>query len=158
MRSIIDKALQAILKMLKKKDERVLVWENASPASSFASQALNIDLSDLTPGKDLVAIEVSMSTVEDAGTALFEGTFIDGKRGIRIGFVHGSSGKAQGYYRSVAFTSNKILTFNNGFTSNPTQDAIDNNKCIPLRIFKIFGGGKLANAVRKCLRGGVCYG
>ena len=82
-----------------------------------------------------------MSSIEDMGTALFVGTFIKGKRGIRIGFVHGSSGKTQGYYRSVAFTSDKILTFNNGFTSNPTQDAVDNHKCIPLRIFKIFGGG-----------------
>lgn len=30
MISILDKALQAILKMLQKKDERVLLWSNAS--------------------------------------------------------------------------------------------------------------------------------
>ena len=40
--SIIDKALQAILKMLQKKDERVLLWENASPDSAFAPQTLTI--------------------------------------------------------------------------------------------------------------------
>lgn len=46
MRSIIDKALQAVLKMLKKKDERVLLWQNASPSSDFAAQTIKLSLKD----------------------------------------------------------------------------------------------------------------
>lgn len=42
MLNLLDKALQAILKMLQKKDERVLLWENASPSSAFAPQTLTI--------------------------------------------------------------------------------------------------------------------
>ena len=39
MISILDKALQAILKMLQKKDERVLLWSNASPCLLYTSDA-----------------------------------------------------------------------------------------------------------------------
>ena len=44
MISILDKALQAILKMLQKKDERVLLWSNASPTSAYAKQKVALSL------------------------------------------------------------------------------------------------------------------
>ena len=42
MLSMLDKILQAILKMLKKKDERVLLWKNASPTSDFNVQTITL--------------------------------------------------------------------------------------------------------------------
>lgn len=42
MLSMLDKILQAILKMLAKKDERVLLWKNASPTSDFNAQTITL--------------------------------------------------------------------------------------------------------------------
>lgn len=115
------------------------VWENASPTSSFATQALTLDLSALTPSKDLVAIEAAINNAADSGVDTFIGAFVNGKRGIRMGFVYGANSKNMSYYRSAAFTSDKKLTFNNAYASSPTQDALDNTKCIPLSIYTVKG-------------------
>lgn len=49
MLSLLDKVLQAILKMLKKKDEPVLLWKNASPTSDFNEQTITLhDLKNYT--------------------------------------------------------------------------------------------------------------
>ena len=141
--SLLDKICQAFINMIRRREKRVLVWENASPTSSFTKQSLNIDFSDLTPGRDMVAIEAAINNAADSGTATFIGTFINGKRGLRLSFNYGSSSRIFGYYRSVAFTSNKKLTINNGYTASTTQDTQDDEKCIPLRIFKIFGGAQV---------------
>lgn len=114
-------------------------WENASPTSSFPTQALTLDLSTLTPRKDLVAVEAAINNTDNSGVDTFIGVFVNGKRGIRMGFVYGANSKNMSYYRSVEFTSDKKLTFNNAYASSPTQDAIDNTKCIPLSIYTVKG-------------------
>ena len=139
--SLLDKICQALIKMIRRREKRVLVWENASPTSNFAGQLLTIDLTDLTPGRDMVAIETAINNGVNSGAATFVSTFINGKSGVRLSFNYGSNGKIFGYYRSVEFTSNTELTINNGYAASTAQDTADNGKCIPLRIFKIFGGG-----------------
>lgn len=139
--SLLDKICQALIKMIRRREKRVLVWTNASPTSKFTKQTLTVDFSDLTPGRDMVAIEAAINNVADSGTTTFVGTFINGKRGLRLGFNYGGNSKIIGYYRSVAFTSDTKLTINNGYTASAAQDSQDDEKCIPLRIFKIFGGG-----------------
>lgn len=60
--SLLDKALQAILKMLKKKDEWVLIWQNASPTSTFAPQTINLDLSSYDEVRIVCNAGASMAT------------------------------------------------------------------------------------------------
>ena len=147
--SIIDKALQAILKMLQKKDERVLLWENASPTSTYAKQKIALSLNE----GDTVRIE----------SCLFNNYT---KRRTIQDFTVGQDGylfQALSYivWRTV-FVDTSGVQFDNGqntYVFNSTN--IDNAACIPTRIWivKSSGGGKLVNLFRKLLtRGGVRYG
>lgn len=136
---LLDKICQALIRIIRRREKWVLVWENASPTSNFPKQFLPIDLTDLTSGQNRVAVEAKINTAANSGTNTFVGTFTE-KSGVRLSFNYGSNGKILGYYRSIEFTSNNQLTVNSGYASSTAQDTEDNGKCIPLRIFKIFGG------------------
>ena len=131
--SIIDKALQAILKMLQKKDERVLVWENASPTSTYAKQKVALSLN----AGDTVRIE----------SCLFNNYT---KRRTIQDFTVGQDGylfQALSYivWRTV-FVDTSGVQFDNGQnTSVFNNPNMDNTACIPTRIWlvKSSGGGVL---------------
>lgn len=44
--SLLDKICQSLIKMIRKKGERVLLWENASPTSEMAAQTIAINWKD----------------------------------------------------------------------------------------------------------------
>lgn len=154
--SIIDKALQAILKMLGKKDERVLLWENASPTSSFAAQSIDIDgagydwccVTAYVSG-NLTTVEVPMAT-----------------NGALRDFTHDTGTQAESLYlwtRHFSVTTTKVtfekawlrLTNNASYSKSDSQD-----KLIPQRIYGIkSSGGKLVSLFRKLLaKGGAWNG
>lgn len=155
--SIIDKALQAILKMLQKKDERVLLWENASPTSLFSAQSIDIDgtgydwcrITAYTSG-DLITVDVPMNT-----------------NGVLRDFTHDTGTQTEGLYlwtRHFRATTTKVtfekawlrLTNSASYSTDGSQ-----NMLIPQEIYgiKSSGGGKLASLFRKLLvKGGVQNG
>lgn len=148
--SIIDKALQAILKMLQKKDERVLLWENASPTSTYAKQKVALSLNK----GDTVRIE----------SCLFNNYT---KRRTIQDFTVGQDGylfQALSYivWRTV-FVDTSGVQFDDGQnTSVFGSSNVDNAACIPTRIWlvKSSGGGtRLTRFLRRLFkRGGVQYG
>lgn len=149
MLSLLDKALQAILKILKKKDERVLLWSNASPTSTYAKQKVALPLN----AGDTVRIE----------SCLFNNYT---RRRTIQDFTVGQDGylfQALSYivWRTV-FIDTSGVQFDNGqntYVFNSTN--MDNTACIPTRIWlvKSSGGGKLVSLFRKLLtRGGMRYG
>ena len=153
--SLLDKTCQAILKMLKKKDERVLLWSNASPTSTFVAQTIALQAETYT------AIEVVGSNV---GQSEMYGKGYVSEKSILIGFA----GNAREFYwdgRFFTLNSSGSVTFTDtrqtGWSGSAHVFAINNGACIPQKIYgiKSSGGGKLVNLFRKLLAmGGVRYG
>ena len=137
MLSLLDKALQAILKILKKKDERVLLWGNASPTSIFDEQDINVN----GTGYDSYRV-----------IAWNQGTTVQvdipiGERGALRDFTHDTGSQTESIYlwtRYVDTTANKI-TFYKAWvrlTSNSTYSAGGNqNFLIPQKIYGIKSSG-----------------
>ena len=148
MLSMLDKILQAILKMLKKKDERVLLWKNASPTSDFNAQT--ITLPDL---KNYPMYEVVYYPIrgEDSRDIAF------GIPGYAC-YLKVVTAQATGRrFISRSLDDKTKLAFGQGRYANTDGGAYE----IPIEIYgiKFSGGGKLVSIFRKLLvRGGGRYG
>lgn len=131
--SIIDKALQAILKMLQKKDERVLLWENASPNSAFAPQTLTI--ANLSSYQEY-AILYRFHTTENMN--LIE--FAEVGAGTLINMCDAGSI----YRRNVVYQADGLTISDIGGVKISGEVSItDNRYLIPVKIYgvKSSGGG-----------------
>ena len=125
--SVIDNALQALFSMAHKE----ILWENASPTSSFAAQTIDLNLSEY----DAIEIEAGKMT-----TSLVVNSFKISKSDnydvLNLQFLYGANSKIYGYYRpvEVRISENKLI-FNAGYITSNSQDAQNNISCIPLRVF-----------------------
>ena len=156
MLSMLDKILQAILKMLKKKDERVLVWSNASPNSSFGPQTIQMALT----GYDRIRLESLQNNSSDRSVTVHE---------IPVGMFSyvGVIGKASStglaaVSRTVSVTENSVK-FETAYwkpTHSSNAGTAVTDSLIPQKIYgiKSSGGGKLVSLFRSILvKGGVRY-
>ena len=125
--SVLDNALQALFSMAHKE----ILWENASPTSSFAAQTTDLNLSEY----DAIEIEAGKMT-----TSLVVNSFKISKSDnydvLNLQFLYGANSKIYGYYRpvEVRISENKLI-FNAGYITSDSQDAQNNISCIPLRVF-----------------------
>ena len=125
--STLDNALQALFSMAHKE----ILWENASPISSFAAQTIDLNLSEY----DAIEIEAGKMT-----TSLVVNSFKISKSDnydvLNLQFLYGANSKIYGYYRpvEVRISENKLI-FNAGYITSDSQDAQNNISCIPLRVF-----------------------
>lgn len=125
--SVLDNALQALFSMAHKE----ILWENASPTSSFAAQTIDLNLSEY----DAIEIEAGKMT-----TSLVVNSFKISKSDnydvLNLQFLYGANSKLYGYYRPVEVRiSENRLIFNGGYITSDSQDAQNNISCIPLRVF-----------------------
>lgn len=129
--SIIDKALQAILKMLQKKDERVLLWENASPSSAFAPQTLTIaNLSSYQRYTILYRFHTSldMNLTESAE--------------VGAGTIMNMCDAGSIYRRNVTYQANGLTISDMvGTKVSGAVDVTDNKYLIPAKIYGIKSSG-----------------
>ena len=130
--SVLDNALQALFSMAHKE----ILWENASPASTFAAQEIKV--ADL--GKyDFVGVE-SLMLIREPGEAGYEATktftaYKKNSRGLNCSFVFGDS-TIRGYYRMVYIDwDNETLNITNGFVATPSSDQANNSAAIPLCVY-----------------------
>ena len=125
--SVLDNALQALFSMAHKE----VLWENASPTSSFAAQTIDLNLSEY----DAIEIEAGKMT-----TSLVVNSFKISKSDnydvLNLQFLYCANSKIYGYYRpvEVRISENKLI-FNAGYITSDSQDAQNNISCIPLRVF-----------------------
>ena len=125
--SVLDNALQALFGMTHKE----ILWENASPTSSFAAQTIDLNLSEY----DAIEIEAGKMT-----TSLVVNSFKISKSDnydvLNLQFLYGANSKLYGYYRPVEIRiSENRLIFNAGYIASDSQDVQNNISCIPLRVF-----------------------
>lgn len=155
MLSLLDKALQAILKMLKKKDERVLLWENASPGSTFKGQTINVDATQY----GLIVLEERYST-ETQSRETFIFTPVNGGYARELA---GAEYSNVGYHSRWMEFKTSGITFGDNYYKNintSTGGKVDNTYQIPQKIYgiKSSGGGKLVSLLRNIItKGGVRY-
>ena len=113
--STLDNALQALFSMAHKE----ILWENASPTSSFAAQTIDLNLSEY----DAIEIEAGKMT-----TSLVVNSFKISKSDnydvLNLQFLYGANSKIYGYYRpvEVRISENKLI-FNAGYITSDSQDA-----------------------------------
>ena len=149
MLSILDKALQAILKMLKKKDERVLLWSNASPTSTYGEQEISADTTKFREVKVLAQFFPQGGVDNVLYTSVVEITIPVGYSGDIKMFSHTFGNNAESVYVWTRFAkvfANKIR-FENCWlriASNTTYSSKQNMYLIPLKIYgvKSSGGGQ----------------
>lgn len=150
MLSILDKALQAILKILKKKDERVLIWSNASPASTYGEQEISVDTTKFREVKVLAQFYPAGGTDNVQYADVVELTIPVGYAGDIKMFSHtfGDNDTEAVYVwtRFVKVLANKIR-FENCWlrlANNSTYSSARNDYLIPLKIYgiKSSGGGQ----------------
>lgn len=125
--SVLDNALQALFGMTHKE----ILWENASPTSSFAAQTIDLNLSEY----DAIEIEAGKMT-----TSLVVNSFKISKSDnydvLNLQFLYGANSRLYGYYRPVEIRiSENRLIFNAGYIASDSQDVQNNISCIPLRVF-----------------------
>lgn len=148
MLSMLDKALQAILKLLKKKDERVLLWKNASPTSEFNAQTITVPDLKNYPMYEVVYYPIRG---EDSRDVAF------GIPGYAC-YLKVVTAQATGRrFISRSLDDKTKLAFGQGRYSNTDSGAYE----IPIEIYgiKFSGGGKLVSLLRNILiKGGVRYG
>ena len=165
MLSILDKALQAILKMLKKKDERVLLWSNASPTSTYGEQEISVDTTKFREVKVLAQFHPAGGTDNVQYADVVELTTPVGYAGDIKMFSHTYGSNTEAVYvwtRFVKVLTNKI-TFDQCWvriTNHATYASTQNTYLVPLKIYgiKSSGGGKLVSLLRNIItKGGVRY-
>lgn len=150
MLSILDKALQAILKMLKKKDERVLLWSNASPTSTYGEQEISADTTKFREVKVLAQFYPAGGTDNVQDADVVELTIPVGYAGDIKMFSHTYGDNTESVYvwtRFVKVFANKIR-FENCWlrlTSNATYSSTQNMYLIPLKIYGVKSSGGGAN-------------
>lgn len=133
--SLLDKALQAILKMLKKKDERVLLWKNASPTSVFKTQHLTI----ATSGYNRVIVE---ALAWNATSRCLQGVMhpVSGQNMCELMYI--GNGMDKKYRRDFKIDADKKDIFiSDAYYGGST---VDNTEIIPLAFYgvKSSGGGQ----------------
>ena len=149
MLSILDKALQAILKILKKKDERVLIWSNASPASTYGEQEISVDTTKFREVKVLAQFYPAGGTDNVQYADVVELTIPVGYAGDIKMFSHTYGSNTEAVYvwtRFVKVLTNKI-TFDQCWvrlTNHATYASTLNAYLVPLKIYgiKSSGGGQ----------------
>lgn len=149
MLSLLDKALQAILKILKKKDERELLWSNASPASTYGEQEISADTTKFREVKVLAQFYPAGGTDNVQYADVVELTIPVGYAGDIKMFSHTYGDNTESVYvwtRFVKVFANKIR-FENCWiriTSHATYSSTQNMYLIPLKIYgvKSSGGGQ----------------
>lgn len=135
MLSILDKALQAILKMLKKKDERVLLWSNASPNSKFVAQTVPVQAS-------------GCDAIEIIGTGLGQSeSYGKGFKNVKSILV-GAGGNSVEFYwdmRMFTFTADNTVVFTaarqTGWSGQSHTNETNNGASVPLKIYGIKSSG-----------------
>ena len=143
--SIIDKALQAILKMLQKKDERVLLWENASPNSAFAPQTLTI--TNLSSYQSYMILYRFHTTLDMNLTESAE---------VGAGTIMNMCDAGSIYRRNVTYQANGLTISDvSGTKVSGAADIADNKYLVPA---KIYGGGTrltrfIKSLFHRCERG-----
>lgn len=148
--SIIDKALQAILKMLQKKDERVLLWENASPNSAFAPQTLNV--TNLSSYQNYMILYRFHTTLDMNLTESAE---------VGAGTIMNMCDAGSIYRRNVTYQANGLtISGISGTRVSGAADITDNKYLIPAKIYGIKssgGGTRLTRFIKslfhRCERG-----
>lgn len=154
MLSILDKALQAILKMLKKKDERVLLWKNASPTSTFKGQTLEIQWQSY----DMLQFECDFVTTGNVDK-ISATTHCVENHVLHADYMYLTQTSAPRVAERNFTCSPEGLTVSDGWYGLASgKAAVNSDYLIPLAIYgiKSSGGGKLVSLFRKLLtRGGV---
>ncbi len=149
--SIVDKALQAILKMSQKKDERVLLWENASPNSAFAAQTLTI--ANLSGYQRYTILYRFHTTLDMNLTESAE---------VGAGTIMNMCDAGSIYRRNVTYQANGLTISDlDGTKISGAVNVTDNRYLIPVEIYGIKssgGGTRLTRFLRRLLKGGVQSG
>ena len=148
--SIIDKALQAILKMLQKKDERVLLWENASLSSAFAPQTLTI--ANLSSYQRYTILYRFHTTLDINLTESAE---------VGAGTIMNMCDAGSIYRRNVTYQANGLtISSVDGAKISGAVSVADNKYLIPVKIYgiKLSGGGTrltrfIKSLFHRCERG-----
>ena len=149
--SIIDKALQAILKMLQKKDERVLLWENASPNSAFAPQTLTV--TNLSSYQNYMILYRFHTTLDMNLTESAE---------VGAGTIMNMCDAGSIYRRNVTYQANGLtISGISGTRVSGAADITDNKYLIHVKIYGIKflsgGGTRLTRFIKslfhRCERG-----
>ena len=129
--SIIDKALQAILKMLQKKDERVLLWENASPNSAFAPQTLTI--ANLSSYQEYAILYRFHTTLDMNLTESAE---------VGAGTIMNMCDAGSIYRRNVTYEASGLtISGVDGVKISGAVNVTDNRYLIPAKIYGIKSSG-----------------
>lgn len=139
MSSIIDNALQALFNW----SRRTLVWENASPTSTFDTQDITLDLSDCIGA----AVIYRYSTADDS-IVRHEGNVGETVAATRTFNIINNTGTIGHRSRSFDISADGIH-FNNAVRKmvNDKEMAIENAYLIPVAIYKL--GGAIANLLRR---------
>ena len=137
MLSMLDKVLQAILKMLIKKDERVLLWSNASPNSTFAPQKLDVSWQDY----DSIHTEFKYDTGEDSHRNSESKSCVLRTRGHLQSIYLTSTGAMRACERYFLLTEDGIQFQSGWFGTGNAAAAIKETSCIPLKIYGVKSSG-----------------
>lgn len=110
-----------------------LLWQNASPTSTFQKQTKTLDLSKY----DAIEIEFGMMTSSLYRTSV-KCSLLDSV--ILVGtYSFGGSGKIMGLNRVVVISNKTSVLFDDAWMTTPSSDTLNNNVCIPLAIYGIKG-------------------
>lgn len=112
-----------------------LLWENASPQSTFAEQTISLDLS----GYDFVAITFMSSTDEPEN---WKTQIFPANHGGVLTSSNSATGVSPPYYETNrSFTISETgITFGAGrYSYGTTQNNVDPMRCIPEKIYGIAG-------------------
>lgn len=116
-----------------------LLWENASPTSSFAVQTISIDLSKY----NFVIVEAQFASSADIRTQVSARTpKSSGSNTVnRIGIGTGGTSAPFMYYVYRNFTVNSAgVYFGEGYRSKSSMaEEMNNGYCVPLAIYGVKG-------------------
>lgn len=113
-----------------------LIWQNASPTSSFASQTVGLDLSDA----DEVEIEYRWSYAK--ATTQRERVKVGESTAFKMQGNISSSDSYVRLYQRLATTAVTGISFEDAYSkqTNKTESlGVSNSYCVPTRIYKIKG-------------------
>lgn len=111
-----------------------LLWENASPTSAFASQTINLDLSEY----DAVMVTSYVADSIKLREFAFSEITPDVNNGFLLSSVYGTSSKIYGLYRILYVHTTGVL-IGDAYTTNPSADSKSTSAQIPFQIYGIKG-------------------
>lgn len=129
-----DKALQQLLNISGKKVDMKLLWENASPTSTFAKQKITLDLTEYSAF--VIIIRYSTGSLGQSSQLIMDK---DVSHYVSLVNAAGAGGYIQNRYRVFTCSNDGVIAGDAWFGRSDTGEKTDNSVAIPTSIYGIKG-------------------